>query len=389
MTIKSRFTSASLMAALIAAILLTSAATIVSQRAELTVHEWGTFTTVSRADGKAQIWRPLSGPSELPGFVYRSRQVQEEDQCSKCSWALARMETPVLYFYSDREMNVSVKIGFPRGKITEWYPQSRAVNPGIIWDNLTVLPGAQATFPVDQRKSHYYPARETDASPIRVGSEPQAEYEKFLFYRGIGDFELPLTAGLTGDQLRMSNSWQDEIAQVFVFENRDGQIGWNAHGPFKGRLSLARPKLGQQNVESLHHELEATLISQGLFAKEARAMVRTWQDSWFEEGLRVFYIVPRKTTDEILPITITPAPANLSRVLVGRAEIITPEMEEAIAAAVKLFDEGSDESRAAAIKMVRKYGRFAGPVLTQMRSNTSNRTLQTNIFNLMNTAMKK
>ena len=27
-------------------------------------HEWGTFTTVSTADGKAQLWNPLGGPSE-------------------------------------------------------------------------------------------------------------------------------------------------------------------------------------------------------------------------------------------------------------------------------------------------------------------------------------
>src|SRR5262245_28134300 len=36
----------------------------------LIVHEWGTFTAVAAADGQAMSWRPLTGPSDLPAFVY-------------------------------------------------------------------------------------------------------------------------------------------------------------------------------------------------------------------------------------------------------------------------------------------------------------------------------
>jgi hypothetical protein len=94
-------------------------------------------------------------------------------------------------------------------------------------------------------------------------------------------------------------------------------------------------------------------------------MVKTWRDSWFEEGLRVFYILPRRATDAHLPITIKPQPSELSRVFVGRAEIVTPEMEKNILTAVKLFGENSTESRAAAINSVRRYGRFADPILRE------------------------
>src|SRR5687768_18150308 len=37
---------------------------------DLTVHEWGTFTTVAGTDGRAMDWLPLSGPTDLPCFVY-------------------------------------------------------------------------------------------------------------------------------------------------------------------------------------------------------------------------------------------------------------------------------------------------------------------------------
>ena len=39
---------------------------------DLVVHEWGTFTSVSGSDGVSLEWRPLSGPSDLPSFVYGS-----------------------------------------------------------------------------------------------------------------------------------------------------------------------------------------------------------------------------------------------------------------------------------------------------------------------------
>ena len=41
-----------------------------------------------------------------------------------------RMETPVLYFYSPRDVTVSARVAFSRGLITEWYPHADRVQPG-------------------------------------------------------------------------------------------------------------------------------------------------------------------------------------------------------------------------------------------------------------------
>ena len=95
-------------------------------------------------------------------------------------------------------------------------------------------------------------------------------------------------------------------------------------------------------------------------------MLETWRDSWFEEGLRVFYILPRPLTDSVLPITISPQPTQLVRVLVSRVEIITPEMENAMRAELKQLEDPSPEVRATARAALRQYGRFAEPVLKRM-----------------------
>lgn len=160
----------------------------------LIVHEWGTFTSIAGEDGTAVEWRPLNGASDLPEFVYEAAGLRQGaglrhgKRCIKCEMeALVRMETPVLYFYADKETIVSVRVDFPKGKITEWYPQARGVYNGdfggvIDWGRLTVLPGAEVAFPIENNESHYYPARETDAAPLRVCSEKEQQHEKFLFY---------------------------------------------------------------------------------------------------------------------------------------------------------------------------------------------------------------
>src|SRR6266516_6000702 len=110
----------------------------------LVVHEWGTFTSIAGKDGIALEWRPLNGPTDLPKFVHT---IQQEGLGLCHSWskgdlkALVRMETPVVYFYSKSEMDVSLKVDFPKGKITEWYPQARSVNTSIDWGRIKVMPG--------------------------------------------------------------------------------------------------------------------------------------------------------------------------------------------------------------------------------------------------------
>src|SRR5580692_1344135 len=90
------------------------------QPSELTVHEWGTFTSVAGVSGSAIEWDVLGCKSDLPHFVndYGYRGFK---------WRLqgtVRMETPVMFFYSPHQLEAHVKVAFPQGLITEWYPQA-------------------------------------------------------------------------------------------------------------------------------------------------------------------------------------------------------------------------------------------------------------------------
>jgi hypothetical protein len=64
------------------------------------------------------------------------------------------------------------------------------------------------------------------------------------------------------------------------------------HGLQGGSANIETPAL-TGSLDGLKQELADALVSQGLYRKEADAMIETWRDSWFEEGMRVFYLVPR------------------------------------------------------------------------------------------------
>jgi hypothetical protein len=328
----------------------------------LIVHEWGTFTSVSGSDGEPMVWSPLSGPTELPAFVYGSDRRRGDGYLTKSgSMTTVRMETPVLYFYSGHEMEVNVKVDFPKGAITEWYPKALFMKQrSIEWGRVRVRPGAPDEFPVEDAESHYYPARETDAAPIQVKHPGLLQDEKFLFYRGVGWFALPIKITLMNDRVSVKNLGKDPV-EAILFEKRNGRVGIRMLGAVKDEASVAHPDMTSPASEAIA-QLDRMLIRSGLYEKEARAMIKTWRDSWFEEGLRVFYLVPRAAADAILPLTLDPKPNDTVRVFVGRAEILTPEMEQQVREIVKRSGDNASELG----KELQPFGRFAKPLLRRV-----------------------
>ena len=112
-------------------------------------------------------------------------------------------------------------------------------------------------------------------------------------------------------------------------------------------------------------------------------MIKTWRNSWFEPGMRVLYILPQQRIDEVLPITIDPRPEELVRVLVGRTEIITPEMEHSVRRQVSLLGDPSAQARESAMQAIRAYGRFSEPILKQLLESESDKLIRTRIQSLI------
>ncbi|MEO6393810.1 MAG: hypothetical protein ABIP75_18300 [Pyrinomonadaceae bacterium] len=385
--------------------------TTLAKESDLVVHEWGTFTSIAGQDGVALDWRPLNGATDLPKFVYTMNGEGgyrgTRGFSGKGEIARIRMETPVIYFYTKKEMEIDVSVNFPEGKITEWYPQAGIVNnnylpdstgrfhDGITWGKIKLMPNASENFLREAAYSHYYPARATDAVPIQVcnADKTKIETEKFLFYRGIGNFDLPLNVKLNGDSVLLSMKGQNldskqksapGLINVLLFENRGGRIGFKFVDEVNGPTAVDRPQL-TNSLDQVYAELERVLIAQGLYPKEARSMVATWKDSWFEEGLRVFYVLPRATTDRILPLRIDVPTKEIVRVLVGRAEVITPQMEGDVRRQVTLLRSTSELVRQAARNELKQHGRFYEPILRSILATETDPAMRDQLAQLIDT----
>jgi hypothetical protein len=404
-------------------------------------HEWGTFTSVQGPDGTLLAWRPLE-TSRLPGFVYDwknpglNRFAGGLVAFGKGSLVtLQRMETPVIYFYSDHPQMVDVSVKFPQGMITEWFPQAAQIGPSfarvppfistvdsytakagagpnlqlaplfssatltnseIRWKDIAVLPTnhKMLALPTDPSGSHYFAARDTDASVLRGDSSLQtnsrAENEKFLFYRGAGSFVTPLHASFDSDQtLTLENNGNEALEHLFVLSIENG-LG--AYAPLdalqsgKKEISTvpscvpARPAplpVAQLQL-NLSNDMVNALIAAGLYQKEATAMVNTWKDSWFaEDGVRVLYILPRPWTDRTLPVSINPAPRELVRVMVGRAEVLTPSLKQRLATEARDANGTDAQARERLSADLKKLGRFAEPALRVATKDFDTATTQT------------
>jgi hypothetical protein len=285
---------------------------------------------------------------------------------------------------------VNVRVGFPQGLLTEFYPPVEQMKPAFNWFNesqplsdslldwgkVWIIPenrlqvhvadsqlaqrlqarAIQRLLPASNDHPHYAHARETDSALVyveRPGDEkrPVAPkglfFEKFLFYRGVGNFELPLkVAALPGERFEVHNTGTDPIRSLFLVTVEGKQLRFaRAAAVEAGQMLSLTQSQTTSSSDELAEKVVAALVAEKLYEKEARAMVNTWRSSWFgEDGTRLFYLLPRPITDALLPLEIDPVPDDVVRVMVGRLEIMRPEDESRVTTLVKQ----SAQDRAAA-----------------------------------------
>ena len=378
------------------------------------VHEWGTDTVVVGSDGSLQ--RGLHHEEEdLPGFVYDRIKAGSLEASTSVH---VKMETPVTYFYSGAPLTANVSVAFPMGVLTQWYPAVRSFYPfvaapnsiagmtawkdpaldvdfpwgsqlcsakhgaianGLLdWGTVEILGrGESVAMPEAPLETFTWSfAREVDANPIRIGGVPGAmtepQGEKFLFYRGLGNFDLPVRVEALGQgSVVAKNTLGEPIGSVFVLNVGETAGAFVPHpsgieglGELHAKVpSLEKALPMEAFVEALGEEVTNALDATGLYHDEAVAMVSTWKRQWFRTpGVRVLYLTPQAWTEASIPLSVDPAPEELIRVMMIRVEVITPELEVADVAQVKKLAGGGEEvSQAKAY--FKGLGRFAEPRL--------------------------
>jgi hypothetical protein len=346
---------------------------------DLIAHEWGTYTSVQGSDGS--ILNGLHHEEEkLPSFVYeRGRMAKGLERIFHN--VNQKLETPVIYFYTKQRSQVEVNVKFPKGIISEYYPNATSFKPAIMHAYMSndgfvpkqgemtwkgdLLPGYKGQPEPVPADDIWAPSRQVPAAvPFVYQRCPrcQAEVEKFIFYRGIGHFDgwFRVKAHIN-NTFTLHNQSKGSVPTVFLLKVEGNKAGFVEVGGLKAneKRTVTGPKATidlETYVNQATAKVAAALIKTGLYKDEAWAMVNTWRRSYFKTqttGVRVLYIVPRRDTDALLPITIKPKPVELVRTLVGRIEVLTPQVEQEVLQ--RLHNAWKQKST----PNVADYGRFA------------------------------
>lgn len=334
----------------------------------LVVHEWGTFTALQDEHGVALPGINVDD-EPVPDFVHNLKRhllVRPHVLAEKHRWMFMkgaperhpditmRLETPVLYFYpppgNSKPLDLRVNVSFRGGWLTEYYPYATALAPGInqdswkfgritpdtisqlTWEHVTV--GAKGSGPATHDPVWLAP-RKVSAAPLSVSSLRGVEHEKYLFYRGVGRLNVPLKIetdeahdSLTIHDQAGENIWSGDAifpALWLVSVRADGAMAYRTVKSVVVNRSFDAKDYSTDHVGELRQEMHGALVTNGLFADEAEAMLATWNRAYFKSaGLRLFFVVPRAWTDSVLPLTIS-QPAKIERVMMGRIELVSPE----------------------------------------------------------------
>ncbi len=211
--------------------------------ADFTVHEWGTFTSVSGSDGRMLPGLEVE-EAALPNFVgsFAGFAPANKGWDRPVRGVTVKMETPVLYFYSAAPLTVRVDVAFHGGSISQWYPERTggeqplplfpvkdvrdvpAIDFGkghegrATWQVDVLAPDTKQaiTAPHDWETAQWPRARIAAANRVRG---PKGEVEGFIFYRGLGHFAVPLTVIAARDgALTLSNTGRDALPFVWVYD---------------------------------------------------------------------------------------------------------------------------------------------------------------------------
>ena len=345
----------------------------------LRVHEWGTFTSFQDENGVA-FTHINTDDEPVPKFVHRlfyqgefsSTSVPRHDKEGKGvnlahPEVTMRLETPVTYFHLPRSqprLTFDLSVEFKSGWLTEFFPQAVTQVNGrsvrscmderlnvetvgrLTWTDIRL--GDDGEGPTTLERVWLAP-RNVRAAQVTVGTES----ERFLFYRGVGHRDAPLrivrqsaneqlqlrsplanSSGFVNGGIKVSRLWLVEITADgkcafrrlpgFAMNGLADQFLQSTPGTFSDA------EFSKQNLKALRGTMQTALVEQGLFDDEAAALLNTWESAYFQSpGLRLFFLLPQSWTDNILPMKLS-VPAQVTRVMVGRIELVTPRHRQLI-----------------------------------------------------------
>jgi hypothetical protein len=387
---------------------------------DLTLHEWGVFTVfndlkLANANRKAE-W------GSLPPDFYR--QFPER----RLRWQPAAWDKPIVYFYTKQpSLRIDVQVRFTDGAPVVWWPacadpidngmgQAMPANPQgakeaakpfnrLHWVGWlgNVVPPNGCSFGPDAawvkvkdfelpKDSWLHDARLKDPAPFSVvGSKLQRgapwttnrpETERFIYYDGLVPAPDYLRCvKVTDTAITVKNTSSLPLGQLFLVDrradrkDRDGAVAYRAEPIAPGKeveipTEVFQPARASDDdaLTRLGRTARKSLLDAGLFEAEADSLLKLWRKDFFEAGgVTAFYLLPQQEYDRMLPLEVTPKPAErLVRVGVAHHPAFEngPRVRQRVATLIQQLDSQKFAERDAASRDLEQLGPWAVP---QMR----------------------
>jgi hypothetical protein len=173
----------------------------------------------------------------LPAFVHARSRDELRLRTSNL-----KTETPVVYFYTDAPTRVRVEVGFPGGLWTQWYPQADFLGPSLVqigspprarngrigW-TVDLMPAGLAgpSLPATTSDALWNYTRDVDAAYVSTADSTRdgvTEWERFIFYRGLGEAGLPIeVSATTGGRVTCGPDLSEGLRHVYLLRIEHGK----------------------------------------------------------------------------------------------------------------------------------------------------------------------
>jgi hypothetical protein len=354
------------------------------------VHEWGVWRVhddieMANADMRAQ-W------DELPAFVYGQTTTRDFPHHFERHSLVTK---PVLFFHAPEAMQASVRIDFFRGVPAVWWPATK--NPSyhdygprkitkperpvkyLEWRlHLKKMAGQNGSRyelkPVN--KSHWMNTlRDVKCDDVYVEVEDRnwgLEREKFVYYDGLLPRVNALSIIVDKERVSLKNQASYTVFDVWVIDNRVAAKPRVGRLPLLDAQDLAEVDLTAMTEPRWDEEagkaLTAQLKDAGLNEDEAASLTTVWSADFFHSaGVTLFYRLPQKKYDHLLPLTVKPRPEKIVRVGLVQQILFDKELADRIAKLVKQLDDDDYHKREAAQQELAKLGPIVLSYLPRVR----------------------
>lgn len=286
------------------------------------VHSWATFTSLQSPHGA-----DLDGVDQPPPGWPAS--LIEDGPAGR-----GRLSVDAAVMRVSGEPAGTLELNLADGRLDGWFPEAERADGRLSW------------------------SAETAAAAAASDDQP------FLFARGASSAAPPLRVESLGeDAYRLTNISEHPVPDALLLRRHTG--GWliwpqeTLEAGASVEIASPPPKERVAGVarQRVQDELAAMLGGAGLQAADAAAVQQAWGERWIDvPGVRIVFVAPPIWADTLLPLSATGAQRS-ERVVVGRVEAVTPELQVELLDSVRAELQGGDAFDPSTL------GRFGQPLL--------------------------